>query len=70
MHMHVYHDANFDVIGILAGMWPCGIITFLNELFTSESKSQVYGQLHEFLRIAPLPATNLSKFWHYVVVKA
>ena len=36
-------------IGILAGMRPCWIILFINELFISESLSQVYGILHEFL---------------------
>jgi hypothetical protein len=46
-------------------MWPCGVITLLNELFISESKSQVYGQLHDYLRIAPLTAQNLST---YVVI--
>ena len=38
------------VTGILAGMWPCGIILFVSELFISESLSQVYGILHEFLQ--------------------
>ena len=36
--------------GILAGMWPCGIIVLVNELFLSESLSQVYGILHGLLR--------------------
>jgi hypothetical protein len=35
--------------GILAGMWPCGTITMLGELFGAESKGQVYGHLHSFL---------------------
>ena len=35
--------------GIVAGVWPCGIITFLGEIYGSESKSQVYGLLHAFL---------------------
>jgi hypothetical protein len=42
-------------------MWPCGVITCFNELFVSESKSQVYAYLHEFLRSAPAMASNLSK---------
>ena len=39
-------------IGILAGMWPCGIITLVRELFLAESKSQVYGHLHQYLQSA------------------
>ena len=27
--------------GLLAGIWPCGTITMIDELFTSESLSQV-----------------------------
>ena len=30
-------------------MKPCGIILFVYELFISESKSQVYGILHDVL---------------------
>ena len=30
--------------GVLAGLWPCGIITSL-----SEGKSQVYGNVYAFL---------------------
>jgi len=33
----------------LAGIYPCGIITLVTELFGAESKSQVYGTLHAFL---------------------
>ena len=36
-------------IGLLAGIWPCGTITLIDELFTSESISQVYGCLHGFI---------------------
>ena len=35
-------------IGILAGIWPCGIITIVHELFKSEGKAQVYGCLHSY----------------------
>ncbi len=31
-------------------MWPCGVIVFASELFISESLSQVYAVLHEFIR--------------------
>ena len=40
----------FTLAGILAGMWPCGILVLLSELFTSESKSQVFASLHELLK--------------------
>ena len=42
-------------------MWPCGIITFVRELFVAESKAQVYGHLHQFLQSAPSTAGRLSK---------
>jgi hypothetical protein len=35
--------------GVVAGMWPCGILIMLKELFVAESKSQVYAALHELL---------------------
>ena len=56
----------FITSGILAGMRPCGIILLLAELFTSESKSQVYANLHEYLRKYPNVAENISKLynWH------
>lgn len=38
------------VAGILAAMWPCGIIILICELFISESKSQVYGHLHQLFQ--------------------
>lgn len=41
-------------------MWPCGIITMVRELFGSESKSQVYGHIHDYLRNAPHTAEKLS----------
>ena len=48
--------------GILAGIWPCGIITLLNELYISESKSQVYGAIHSFhADERSYPGTDLSK---------
>ena len=31
------------------GAWPCGTIVLLNELFGTESKSQVYGSIHTLL---------------------
>lgn len=41
------------IVGILAGIRPCGIIVLLSELFTSESKAQVYASLHQFLKEHP-----------------
>ena len=41
--------ANYHNAGILAGVWPCGTITMLDELFGAESKGQVYGHLHSYL---------------------
>ena len=38
------------------------MITFVRELFLAESKSQVYGHLHQFLQSAPSTASNLSRF--------
>ena len=37
--------------GILAGIWPCGVITLLDELYLAESKSQVYGSIHSFMHL-------------------
>ena len=47
--------------GVLAGIWPCGIITLLNELYISESKSQVYGAIHSFFQSNEDSMTDLSK---------
>lgn len=55
---------NIFIVGILAAMWPCGIITHIAELFKSESKSQVYGQIHEFIKQEPAAAFDLSKLIH------
>lgn len=48
------------IIGILAAVRPCGIIVLLAELFRAESKSQVYANLHEFLRKQPNVSENLG----------
>ena len=58
MHVLYYHTYILitcayyinSFIGILAGIWPCGVITIIRELFIAESKSQVYGHLHQFLQ--------------------
>ena len=51
--------------GILAVMWPCGVIVHVSELFTAESKTQVYGQLHDLLWTHPRAAMKLSKYVTY-----
>lgn len=48
-------------IGILAGIWPCGTITLLDELFRAESKSQVYGSVHSFIHSNGVSTSNISK---------
>ena len=55
---------NLDFIftqGIFAGMKPCGKILMLAELFTSESISQVYAYLHEYLRKNSGVTRNIGK---------
>ena len=43
-------------------MWPCGIITSLSELYYSESKSLVYGYLHDMYNALPEVSSTISKF--------
>ena len=50
-----------NLTGILAGVRPCGIIVLLAELFRAESKSQVYANLHEFMRRHPRVLENIGK---------
>ena len=50
-----------NTAGILAGIRPCGVIVLLAELFTSESKSQVYAILHEFMRKHVCASDSLGK---------
>ena len=47
--------------GILAGIWPCGVVVFIAELFQSESCSQVYGSFHELLRRNDASLLTLSE---------
>ena len=58
--MHTYDFVYLSNQGILAGMRPCGIIVLLNELFTAESKSQVYGCLHNYYRLHPSTAQSIG----------
>lgn len=48
-------------VGIVAGMWPCGTISFVDELFRSESKAQVYGSLHTYFYTNPVSTKDISK---------
>jgi hypothetical protein len=71
---HVMHQNGTCILGILAGIWPCGVITLLNELYISESKSQVYGAIHSFFQSNEDTLTDISKIvaiyngMHYHVV--
>ena len=56
------------MIGILAGMWPCGIIAFVRELFNAESKSQVYSHLHQYLQDNAVASTKLSEFYALISI--
>ena len=51
---------HFYSSGVLAGIWPCGVITMLSELFVAESKSQVYASLHEYCRRNSAHLSSLS----------
>ena len=49
-------------------MWPCGIITFLGEIFGSESKSQVYGLLHAFLHANKESTSDLRELLKCIIL--
>ena len=51
-----------------SGIWPCGVITLIRELFTAESKGQVYGHLHQFLHTHSGTASNLRKLCTIVLI--
>ena len=53
---------HFVILGILAGMWPCGIVVLVAELFRAESKAQVYAALHELLTNHLRASSDLSKY--------
>lgn len=53
-------QSSFKSAGILAGMHPCGVIVLLSELYTSESKSQVYGCLHNYYSLHPSTVQNIG----------
>ena len=49
-------------VGLLAGIWPCGMITMLSELYIAESKTQVYAALHDYLSRNSSIFSELSEF--------
>ena len=51
---------NIDA-GILAGLWPGGVITLASELYLAESNSQVYGSIHSFLHLHSKESQDLRK---------
>ena len=55
IQQHMYY------IGLLAGIWPCGVITMIDELYKTESKSQVYGCLHGFVHSNPINTSSIGK---------
>ena len=55
LNCYVVH---FTMQGILAGIWPCGIIIIAAELFLSESKLQVYGCVSQ---ANPVETSGISK---------
>ena len=46
--------------GILAGVWPCGTVTLIGELYGAESKS--HGLTHSFLYNNQKSTEDLSTF--------
>lgn len=60
MHIHTKYFLLHSP-GVLAGIWPCGVVVLLREIYIAESKAQVYGHLHEFLKDHPDTAQSLSK---------
>ena len=56
--------------GILAGIWPCGIITMVGELFGAESIMDsgliVYAFLHTFIIENSDALIDLSKSKNYI----
>ena len=54
-------------VGILAGMRPCGVIVLLSELYVSESKSQVYGYLHNYYSLHPATAQSIGMMQSLII---
>lgn len=58
--LYMYYLHCLFTIGVLAGMRPCGVIVLLSELFSTESKSQVYATLHEYFQRNPVASNDLG----------
>ena len=58
---------NMHGIGILAGVWPCGVITLIGELFIAEAKTQVYGFLHSIIDNNRAELSNLGRLHFYIL---
>ena len=52
----------YILVGILAGIHPCGTIALFGELFGAESKQQVYGHLHAYSFNNEETASSVSKY--------
>lgn len=66
VHVCYYFKMRKTLTGILAGIWPCSVITLLAELFVSESMSQVYGALHNFLHMNSKETMDVGKIELYM----
>ena len=60
LHVQYSKHALSNSIGILAAIWPCGVITLIDELFVAESKTQVYGSLHAYLHSNPVTTASIG----------
>ncbi len=43
-------------------MWPCGVIVNVAEMFNCESKSQVYGHIHNTLEMESMSSVGKCYF--------
>ena len=55
----IFQRSRRHTVGILVGAFPCGIITLFDELYGSESLTQVYAIVIEYL--AELPKSSREK---------
>lgn len=55
------HCIAFPLTGISAAVWPCGIVTLLDELYGAESITQVYGSIHSLLHSNPSHTTDIGE---------
>ena len=58
-----YSSHVVSVSGIVVAAWPCGQIVMLNELFGSESKSQVYASIYSFFYNNRSETEDISKYY-------